>query len=163
MREDRSTRVPICDESSENVTIATVFRTSRPALVIQSSLFELRRGGVNMPVVSRASACSAAVAAIFTLAVVLDHSPQVPRAGLRRRRHGRPVLAALKMRRTITFVTWRSASINGVARLSGYVWTTPELYAAQKIARGVPGVVRVVNEMQLDRAAARGGSDSGGH
>src|SRR5215469_938282 len=36
---------------------------------------------------------------------------------------------------------------NGVARLSGYVWTTDALYHAQMIARRVPGVTRVRSEM----------------
>lgn len=50
----------------------------------------------------------------------------------------------------------------GVARLSGYVWTTDALYHAQKIARGVPGVVRVRDEMELERQANRGGGDGTG-
>lgn len=51
---------------------------------------------------------------------------------------------------------------DGVARLSGYVWTTDALYRAQRIARNVPGVTGVRNEMQLERAAQRGGGDGGG-
>ncbi|HXZ60830.1 MAG TPA: BON domain-containing protein [Steroidobacteraceae bacterium] len=50
----------------------------------------------------------------------------------------------------------------GVARLSGYVWTTDALYHAQQIARGVPGVVAVRNEMELERQANRGGGDGTG-
>jgi osmotically-inducible protein OsmY len=52
---------------------------------------------------------------------------------------------------------------SGVVHLSGYVFTTFALDAAQKIARGVPGVVGVRDEMELERAAARGGGDGGGH
>jgi hypothetical protein len=51
---------------------------------------------------------------------------------------------------------------DGVARLSGVVWTTEALFAAQRIARDVPGVTRVVNRMELERAALRGGGDGGG-
>ncbi len=51
---------------------------------------------------------------------------------------------------------------NGVASLSGYVWSTDALYTAQEITRGVPGVTRVADEMQLERAMARGGGDGGG-
>ena len=47
----------------------------------------------------------------------------------------------------------------GVARLSGYVWTTDALYHAQQIARKVPGVAGVRNEMELERQANRGGGD----
>ena len=49
---------------------------------------------------------------------------------------------------------------NGVATLSGYVWTTDALYIAKQIARRVPGVTRVVNRMELEREAERGGGDS---
>jgi osmotically-inducible protein OsmY len=50
----------------------------------------------------------------------------------------------------------------GVARLSGYVWTTDALYHAQQIARRVPGVMGVRDQMELEREAARGGGDSTG-
>lgn len=50
----------------------------------------------------------------------------------------------------------------GVAELSGYVWTTTALYAAQDIARRVPGVTGVRDKMQLEREAARGGGDGSG-
>jgi hypothetical protein len=48
---------------------------------------------------------------------------------------------------------------NGVAHLSGYVWSTDEIYAARRIAMNVPGVTRVTtNQLQLER----NGRDSGG-
>ena len=50
----------------------------------------------------------------------------------------------------------------GVARLSGYVWTTDALYAAQGIARRVPGVSGVQNTMELERQGNRGGGDGTG-
>lgn len=41
---------------------------------------------------------------------------------------------------------------NGVAHLSGYVWSTDALYAAQRIARSVPGVTGVVtSQLELER------------
>lgn len=40
---------------------------------------------------------------------------------------------------------------NGVVTLRGYVWSTEALYRAEKIASGVPGVTRVVNQMELER------------
>jgi osmotically-inducible protein OsmY len=51
---------------------------------------------------------------------------------------------------------------NGVAVLSGYVWTTDALYHAQWIVRRVPGVTGVKNEMQLEREGNRGGGDGAG-
>ena len=50
----------------------------------------------------------------------------------------------------------------GVARLSGYVWTTDALYAAQEIARRVPGVTGVRDAMELERQGNRGGGDGTG-
>jgi osmotically-inducible protein OsmY len=41
---------------------------------------------------------------------------------------------------------------NGVAHLSGYVWSTDALYAARQIARSVPGVTGVVTaQLELER------------
>ena len=41
---------------------------------------------------------------------------------------------------------------NGVANLSGYVWSTDAIYAARKIAGNVPGVTGVMtNQLQLER------------
>jgi osmotically-inducible protein OsmY len=51
---------------------------------------------------------------------------------------------------------------NGVAQLSGYVWTTDALYHAQWIARRVPGVTGVKDELQLEREGNRGGGDGSG-
>jgi osmotically-inducible protein OsmY len=47
---------------------------------------------------------------------------------------------------------------DGVAHLSGLVWTQEALFEAQRVAGGVPGVVRVVNAMELVRPGVRGGS-----
>jgi osmotically-inducible protein OsmY len=40
---------------------------------------------------------------------------------------------------------------NGVVRLSGYVWDPPDLDEASRIAEGVEGVSRVVNDLELER------------
>ena len=40
---------------------------------------------------------------------------------------------------------------HGVVTLGGYVWSTPSIYRAEQIASGVPGVTRVVDQMQLER------------
>lgn len=49
----------------------------------------------------------------------------------------------------------------GVTRLSGYIWDTDALYKAKRIAAAVPGVTRVVDQMELERAGTRGGGHSG--
>jgi osmotically-inducible protein OsmY len=41
---------------------------------------------------------------------------------------------------------------DGVADLSGYVWSTPAIYRARQITLGVPGVRRVVtSQLELER------------
>jgi BON domain len=50
---------------------------------------------------------------------------------------------------------------SGVALLSGYVWSTEALYNARRIAAGVPGVTRVVDQMELERGGNRGGGHTG--
>lgn len=40
---------------------------------------------------------------------------------------------------------------HGVVTLSGYVWSTPSIYRAEKIASGVPGVTHVIDQMELER------------
>jgi osmotically-inducible protein OsmY len=38
-----------------------------------------------------------------------------------------------------------------VVRLSGYVWSQPDLLEAQRIAEAVQGVTRVVDDLELER------------
>ena len=49
----------------------------------------------------------------------------------------------------------------GVVHLSGYIWSTDALYKAKEIAAAVPGVTRVINEMELERQGIRGGVGTG--
>lgn len=49
---------------------------------------------------------------------------------------------------------------NGVVTLSGYVWSTDAIFAAQRRVARVPGVVRVLDQMKLEREGTRGGGDS---
>ena len=48
----------------------------------------------------------------------------------------------------------------GVVHLGGYVWTQPELEDAIHIAESVPGVVKVVSSMELDRSGLSNSSVS---
>jgi osmotically-inducible protein OsmY len=48
---------------------------------------------------------------------------------------------------------------NGVVTLGGSVGTTEALNKAKKIASGVPGVTKVVDQMALERAPARSGGE----
>ena len=51
---------------------------------------------------------------------------------------------------------------DGVAELKGYIWGTQALYRAKEIAGGVPGVRRVVNDMELEREGSQGGGSHEG-
>ncbi|HMA00237.1 MAG TPA: BON domain-containing protein [Steroidobacteraceae bacterium] len=50
---------------------------------------------------------------------------------------------------------------DGVAHLSGYIWSSDALFRAKQIAAGVSGVNLVVNEMELERQGELGGGHSG--
>lgn len=50
---------------------------------------------------------------------------------------------------------------SGVAHLGGFIWTSDALFKAKEIASRVPGVVRVVNDMELERQGELGGGHSG--
>ena len=43
---------------------------------------------------------------------------------------------------------------DGVATLSGYVWEPQAIYRSQEIAARVPGVTRVIDQMELEREGA---------
>lgn len=51
---------------------------------------------------------------------------------------------------------------DGVAVLTGYIWSTQALYRAKEIAAGVPGVRHVVNDMELEREGSQGGGSHEG-
>ncbi len=50
----------------------------------------------------------------------------------------------------------------GVAELKGDIWSTEALSRAKEIAAGVPGVKRVVNDMELEREGSQGGGSHEG-
>ena len=50
----------------------------------------------------------------------------------------------------------------GVAELKGYIWSTAALYRAKQIVAAVPGVARVVNDMELEREGTQGGGSHEG-
>lgn len=115
-----------------------------------------------MAVDRRASLCAALGATAGLLAgcsAAPARSPEQERAD---NATAERVYAALEANPIYYF---RDVEVNvdyGVARLSGYVWTTDALYHAQQIARGVPGVAGVRDEMELERQANRGGGDGTG-
>ena len=47
---------------------------------------------------------------------------------------------------------------NGVVRLTGYVWESDDFAEATYVASGVPGVTRVVNDLELNRNGDESGA-----
>ena len=109
--------------------------------------------------------CSAIVLAISAAAAMVACSTAPPKSPEQERADAATadrVYAALDQN-PIYYLNDVDVSVDGgVAELSGYVWTTDALYAAQNIARRVPGVTGVRDKMQLEREAARGGGDGSG-
>jgi osmotically-inducible protein OsmY len=113
--------------------------------------------------VERRGGASAVVAAIAGLAVACATTP--PKSPEQERTDAsiaERVSAALEANPIYYFRDVDVQVDYGVARLSGYVWTTDALYHAQQIARRVPGVSAVRDEMELERQANRGGGDGTG-
>jgi osmotically-inducible protein OsmY len=44
---------------------------------------------------------------------------------------------------------------SGVVHLEGYVWSPTDIYVAKRIAKRVPGVTMVVDELELQRGGIR--------
>jgi osmotically-inducible protein OsmY len=110
----------------------------------------------------RGGAC-AILAAVAGLAVACSTTP--PKSPEQERADAaiaERVYAALEANPIIYFRDVEVQVDYGVARLSGYVWTTDALYHAQQITARVPGVVGVRDEMELERQANRGGGDGTG-
>jgi len=67
------------------------------------------------------------------------------------------VEAALNADRSLFAKHITAHADNGVVRLTSYVWETTDFDEAVFIAGGVPGVTRVVNDLELNR----NGNDNG--
>jgi osmotically-inducible protein OsmY len=44
---------------------------------------------------------------------------------------------------------------SGVVHLEGYVWSPTDVYEAKRVAKRIPGVTVVVNELELQRGGIR--------
>ena len=70
---------------------------------------------------------------------------------------GERVEAALNADKSLFAKHITAHADNGVVRLTGYVWETSDFDEAVFVAGGVPGVTRVVNDLELNR----NGNDNG--
>jgi osmotically-inducible protein OsmY len=110
----------------------------------------------------RVRACAALAASVVLAAACASAPPKSPEQERADGATAERVNAALEADPIFYFRDVDVSVDNGVALLSGYVWTTDALYRAQEIARRVPGVTRVFHHMELERQGNRGGGDGTG-
>jgi osmotically-inducible protein OsmY len=103
-----------------------------------------------------------AVSAVVAAAACSSTPPKSPEQERADAATAERVYAALEANPIYYFRDVEVSVDYGVAQLSGYVWTTDALYAAQGIARKVPGVAGVRDTMELERQGNRGGGDGTG-
>jgi hyperosmotically inducible periplasmic protein len=68
------------------------------------------------------------------------------------------VEAALNADRSLFAKHIQAHADNGVVRLTGYVWEAPDFEEATYVASGVPGVTKVVNDLELNRNGDESGT-----
>ena len=107
-------------------------------------------------------ACAALAASVLLAAACSSAPPKSPEEERADAATAARIHAALEGDPIFYFRDVEVSVDNGVALLSGYVWTTDALYRAQEIARAVPGVIRVRDRMELERQGNRGGGDGTG-
>jgi osmotically-inducible protein OsmY len=102
------------------------------------------RAGVAMAVFCAVAACASGPA-------TTDAQAQADKVMAER------VEAALNADRSLFAKHITAHADNGVVRLTGYVWEASDFEEAVYIAQGVPGVTKVVNDLELNR----NGNDNG--
>ena len=107
-------------------------------------------------------ACAALAASVLLAAACSSAPPKSPEQERADSATAERIQAALEGDPIFYFRDVEVSVDDGVAVLSGYVWTTDALYRAQEIARAVPGVTRVRDHMELERQGNRGGGDGTG-
>lgn len=111
-----------------------------------------RQGDAHLPSVMKRASRAAIAAGLIAGLLACTHAPPRTEAqkeadkALAERVDGELQADKLIYARHITVKADR-----GVVHLSGYVWETPELYEAQRVAASVPGVASVVNDLELQR------------
>lgn len=115
-----------------------------------------------MPVVWRGGAFSAVLVVTITLAIACSSRP--PRSPEQARADAAVAERVYSALNADPVYFYRHVDVrvdNGVADLSGYVWTTDALYRARQIARETPGVTQVVtSRLELEREGLDNGRAS---
>jgi osmotically-inducible protein OsmY len=120
---------------------------------------QIARDGAEVQVVRKRSACRSALAATLAVAAACSSAP--PRSAEQRasdQAAAERIYAALNADPTYFYRHVDVRVDEGVADLSGYVWSTDAIYRARDIARQMSGGRRVVtSHLELERAGRTDG------
>ena len=101
--------------------------------------------------IKRASHAGVAVAVLCGVAACASGPPRTAAQRQTDREIAERVEAALDADKGLFSKHITADANNGVVRLTGYVWESSDFEEANFIASGVPGVTRVVNDLELNR------------
>ena len=108
-------------------------------------------------VIKRGSYALVLVAALCGVAACASGPPRTDEQAQADKVMAERVEAALNADRALFAKHITAHADNGVVRLTGYVWESGDFEEATYIASSVPGVTKVVNDLELNR----NGNDSG--
>src|SRR5215831_19019997 len=107
--------------------------------------------------IKRVSATGVALAVLCGVAACASGPPKTDAQEQADKVMAERVEAALNADRSLFAKHITAHADNGVVRLTGYVWEASDFEEAVYIAQGVPGVTKVVNDLELNR----NGNDNG--
>ena len=104
--------------------------------------------------------CVLAVAALCGVAACASGPPKTDAQAQADKAMAERVEAALNADKSLFAKHITAHADNGVIRLTGYVWESGDFEEATYIASTVPGVVKVVNDLELNRNGDESGNVS---
>lgn len=108
-------------------------------------------------IIKRVPYCGVALAVLCGMAACASGPPKTDAQEQADRATAERVEAALNADRSLFAKHITAHADNGVVRLTGYVWEATDFQEATFIASNVPGVTKVVNDLELNR----NGNDNG--
>jgi osmotically-inducible protein OsmY len=108
-------------------------------------------------VIKRVPYAGVAVAVLCSIAACASGPPKTDSQAQADKAMAEQVEAALNADRSLFAKHITAHADNGVVRLTGYVWEAGDFEEATFIASAVPGVTKVVNDLELNR----NGNDNG--
>lgn len=106
---------------------------------------------ISSPVMRRVARAGFAAALLCSLVACATRPPQTAAQRQADKEIAERVQTALDADKQLYAKHIFVRSYNGVVELSGFVWDPPDLLEAETIATNVEGVVRVVNNLELQR------------